>query len=584
MKYRGIILLLMAACFGLGLGEIAWAISQNSPDFLWPDWSHQQFYVAGFILGLIWACFQSLAWRLIFHWDFLWGLRIGTASLVPALLGFFWPPIIRFKLPPPHDFPLRNLEILAAAQSIYCLSIALALGILGFWQSRALETWRPKSIALRLGALSLFLYLLTGIWTASWHMTGDAPHYVLLTHSLAYDHDVDLANNYANGDWRRFYDYGDLVAQIPSQGDGRQISEHKPGLPLILAPAYYFLGMNGIRLTLAVLAAFGTSLFFLFCLSLKFPPRTAVLGWALFSFTAPWWTHSQIVLSEMSGALMILCVLAAWQGALPRYWVILACMALPWLNVRFFSVAGILTVMECFGQRKEGKLKILLPLLSFAISFGLALLYNYLEYGSVSPGQTYTQRNSPLSGMINVSMIFRYGCGLLIDQEYGWLPYAPVFALSFLGLWSLALKRDRLFWRLLIPSLIYIGPVACFSWWISGMAPNRYVLPLTAVFAITALEAFRSWGHRPAFILLAILSFGWAICLNVLPWLCWGKQDGQNLFLKILGKALHLNLTAYFPSFLIEKPDSYFWVAGLLVLGILTAWRLGPPRNSNSIS
>jgi hypothetical protein len=104
------------------------------------------------------------------------------------------------------------------------------------------------------------------------------------------------------------------------------------------------------------------------------------------------------------------------------------------------------------------------------------------------------------------------------------------------------------------------------------------VVPLTAIFAITSLEAFRTWGNRPSFIFLAILSWGWGLLLNILPWLCWGKLNGQNLFLKIVGQMLHVNLTIWFPSFLIDKPDSYFWVAGLLILMVLTAWRLGPPK------
>ena len=39
----------------------------------------------------------------------------------------------------------------------------------------------------------------------TWAITGDEPHYLLAAHSLVYDHDLDLANNYADQDYASFY-------------------------------------------------------------------------------------------------------------------------------------------------------------------------------------------------------------------------------------------------------------------------------------------------------------------------------------------------------------------------------------------
>jgi hypothetical protein len=580
IKANWLLISLLAALLGLGLGETGWAIALQHPDFFWPaDWNRAEFYLAGMGTALIFAFGQAWFWGFAFSFQWITGLRIAAFSLFCALAGFAWPIWIRVVLPSPHDFPLRNLEILLAAQCLGCLWVSLGIGVALIAWSREFRESGTRSLAWRLGALAFLVYFLSGFWVGQWNNTGDAPHYIMISDSLAYDHDVDLANNFRNGDWRNFYDR-DLAPQDPPQADGRQISEHKPGLPLVIAPGYYFLGFSGVRWILALLAAAGSGVFFLLCLRLGLSRTQALWGWLIFSFSAPWLCQSQIALSELPGGLMLLCVLAAWRGALPRMAAPLACAALAWLNVRFFPVAAFLALIDAVELRREGRgwIRALLPLLVTGASLGLALYYNLLEFGHLSPAQAYAQKQMSIGTMIQPLMIFRYASGLMIDQEYGWLPYAPIYALAFFGLWALW-RRDRpLFWMSLLPSLLYLGPVACFPWWPSAMAPNRYVVFLTPVFALWTLEAWRAWGSRPGFVALAALAFFWGFFLTVLPWFCFGKLNGQNMVLGILGKALHHPLTPWFPTFWMDDPKSYFWVLGLLILGGLYAKKLCLPK------
>ena len=63
---------------------------------------------------------------------------------------------------------------------------------------------------------------------------GDAPHYLLLTHSLAYDFDTDLRNNYEQGDSLAFMGLR-LEPQLgdPEGADGELYSRHNVLLPLL---------------------------------------------------------------------------------------------------------------------------------------------------------------------------------------------------------------------------------------------------------------------------------------------------------------------------------------------------------------
>jgi hypothetical protein len=534
-------------------------------------------------LGAAWAWSMALAGNFFFSWHPLWGLRAGAVSLVPALLGFAWPLILRFPVPPPHDLPVRKLEILLAAQTLLSLWLALGMSLFGLVRSGWLASQAPGHAVLRLFGLAWLVYLASGLWVGQWNVTGDSPHYLLITHSLAYEQDVELSKNYMDKDWRRFYDRAQLQPQVPAQKDGRQYAEHKPGLPLVLAPAYRALGQAGAVWMLAAMAALGGALLYLLLLRLGFSWNLSLLGWALLSFTAPWWAHSSIVLVEMAGGLLMLAGLAALKGALPGWLALLFAACLPWLSVRYNFPA--LALATAFGLVHAGKRPARL-ILSWGIT-GLSLLgvwaFEARHFASLNPAESYSQRNLGLSDLIKPWDIPRHVSGLLLDQEYGWLPFAPVFFLSFLGLWSWW-RRDRaFFWQMAGISLAYLGPVACFPWWFGDMAPNRYLVCLAPVFCLTALEAWRAWGNRAGFALLATISFAWGILMTILPWLCWSKQNGQNWLLRIAGKMVGLNLTAFFPSFMIPKPDSYLWVLALVLLLGFGAKRLGSPGKRGNI-
>ena len=88
---------------------------------------------------------------------------------------------------------------------------------------------------------------------------GDEAHFMILTHSLVFDHDFDVGNNYANGDYKeefpppipgtiRGYPYAfiqrDGVDYLPHEPHvvrnfrGQLMLEHDMGFPILLVPGY----------------------------------------------------------------------------------------------------------------------------------------------------------------------------------------------------------------------------------------------------------------------------------------------------------------------------------------------------------
>ena len=89
--------------------------------------------------------------------------------------------------------------------------------------------------------LAAIVFLFT--WTLTTHgkysASGDEPHYLMITHSLVTDHDIDLANNYA-ADNGRLFGHGGLemgLHALPAR-TGRVISIHDQGLGVFLVPIY----------------------------------------------------------------------------------------------------------------------------------------------------------------------------------------------------------------------------------------------------------------------------------------------------------------------------------------------------------
>src|SRR5690242_8925690 len=104
--------------------------------------------------------------------------------------------------------------------------------------------------------VSLVVYVALALWmTGHWIPLGDEPHYLLAAHSLAFDHDLDLANNYAHQDFSSYMHGDTLDPHVKILPDGTQVLNHDLGLPIVITLPYAIGGRAGVELFLAVFAA-----------------------------------------------------------------------------------------------------------------------------------------------------------------------------------------------------------------------------------------------------------------------------------------------------------------------------------------
>ena len=149
--------------------------------------------------------------------------------------------------------------------------------------------------------------------------------------------------------------------------------------------------------------------------------------------------------------------------------------------------------------------------------------------------------------------IGRRAAGMLFDQEFGLLPYAPIFVLVPYGLFLLARTNRRL---LLAISLVVGGyfalvllPLTNAHGWTGGWSPlARFWVPIVPLLAIAVVAAAQR-TPRAVLIPLVIVQVGINAYLWQNPKSGWNDADGTAAVCARTGSSF----CRYLPSFVIEQ-------------------------------
>ncbi len=491
--------------------------------------------------------------------------------------------------------------------------------------------------------LSLFVYitLASGLVFPPQPFTGDEPHYLLITHSILKDGDINLYNNYRDKDYIEFYP-GELEphAYVGKKGDRFQYSKHFPALPVLLVPAY-ILGErvsrsigespNQIehkrraliffsRLPLCFLTAWLGILFLLLVFDVTQKKGVSLIAWVLFSFTIPVLFYSHLLYPEIMAAILTIFTIRGMiikkpvkAGRLVLSGVSIA--LLPWFGVKYLVLAAVLfgvSVIVLADTAKTSKIlrKSLIFLSPILASAGCYILFFWVLYGNFSLASAYTGVSAsplPLNNISSpeplvqiVSEMMRRFLGYFIDQKFGLFVYAPIFMLGMAGFYSLYKKKRREALLIMIVLGVYVLFSAGFYW--GGFCPPPRplipVLPIWGLFLAAALAEKPSPFRSITITLCASLSFlvVWAALRN--PWILYPERHANLLGGEILFARLWRNLSSFFvpvhtwlPSLTWEGTLSWlpiiFWLAAMVLVTWLfilkTADRKSQPVSFNLI-
>jgi hypothetical protein len=204
--------------------------------------------------------------------------------------------------------------------------------------------------------------------------------------------------------------------------------------------------------------------------------------------------YAGLIFTEVPAALIVALALRQGRAAVSvrRAFVVGAALAfLPWLNVRYAILAAALLAFA-LAARPAAKVAVAWTAPSLISAVALAVFHFHL-YGFFDPRRVYGRRPElSLSGLPTGLP------GLLFDQEFGLLVYAPVFVLAVPGLVHLWRRSRRLAVIVLVLVLSVVSVAGAWPMWRGGFnPPARFLVPVVPALAL-ALGARLRVGFRAA--------------------------------------------------------------------------------------
>jgi len=424
------------------------------------------------------------------------------------------------------------------------------------------------------------------------HTTGDEPQYLLSALSLGTQGSLDVADERAAGRYRAFHE-APLPIQEAVRPDGRRISPHDPGLPVLLALPMRFGGWRAAKASVAVLAGVLAALVAWVAhrrLGVSVP--LAIGGTAAFAGAPPLVVYATQVYPEIPAALAVIAGVAALTGPMRRAGPVtvgVAVVALPWLSVKYLPVAGTLAALAALrlvGDRRWRALGACCA--AWVVAGVLHVVVHVVIYGGPTPyaagahfgaGELTVIGRSPDFVGRSVRLV-----GLLVDRTFGLVAWAPVFLCLPAALGALAVRRPRGAAALVVPLAVGWGnatwlALTMHGWWWPGRQVV-VVLPLAALVVLWWADAVAGARARAGLALGALA--GWAVT----AWLALQGLAGRLALVvdveRVPGPALGL-LRASMPDLARWAPgDQLLLAAWSLLLGVVAlAGALGAARRSS---
>ena len=449
---------------------------------------------------------------------------------------------------------------------------------------------RTARIAVFAGRLALYLAL-GGLHARAIGPGGDEPHYLIIAHSLLKDGDLQINNNHVDGDYRAFWAGPPLRPDFMRRGlNGEIYSIHAPGLAVLVLPFYAIAGYGGVVAFICLIAALTALAIFDLAFEIA-GVRAAMMTVAAVALTVPFLPHAWLIFPETPAALIVAWSARwLWRGS-SRIGIagLIACGALlgvlPWLHTKFVIFTALFGAALLWQLRRRPAAAVALAA-PMAFSIGSWLAFFYVIYGTFNPEAPYGDypRLYVLTRNIPRGLL-----GLLFDQKFGLLPYAPVYLFAAVGTWLMLRQRE---WRwfgaiLLTVTAFHIGSTTrLYMWWGGNSAPARFLVPILPCLAAPIAVAAAHWRSPAARALL------WTTLVASVVIAIGGLADPQRLLLfsdpRGKGRILELlqgpaPLTSLLPTFAQEDWRTPLWTlvpwlaAAAIALGAIWAIRRRAP-------
>jgi hypothetical protein len=546
---------------------------------------------------------------------------------LPFGFSLFSPLVLRFYLTS-EDLKLRlNLLLVSMIAGFILIKLvqwSRRERFQKYWEKR-LARFSQLSRKKKLLVLFLVAFIIYHLCALSYvskglAYSGDEPYYLLTTHSLYQDGDINLAKNYTDFDYFHFYPkelYPKLrlraYARFGKKGTDYVWPINQPGVSVLMLPYYWlsqkFQGRTLIyilKVSLSVWAVLLGLQIFLFAQEHWKNEKVSLLLWFLYSFSAPIVFYAIHLYPEVPIALFSLYVFRKVRSdrslSLGHCFFLGFLLALfPWFGLKYNMVLWPLIAVAVYFLYVNHKARWrILAFLAFPVaSIVLFAFYTKALYGTFYPMAIYEGvltadrmeafremvRNIPV--MLRIDSFFDY----FLDQRDGLLLYSPIYFFIFLGVVEAFRRSKKDLFALLFVSLPYLLNYAFFSHR-QGHSPQGRVLTniswVAAIFLGYFLVHNRKKFYSFLFWFAAVIGLVFVLLLFQNPLFLYQPTTHQFTFrggeLFVHLSNLHFYLPGLLPSFIkvnnLGYVPNYIWLAAILVFiaGYARKRNLGPKK------
>ncbi len=434
--------------------------------------------------------------------------------------------------------------------------------------------------------------------------SGDEPYYLMTTHSLFKDGDINLANNYRQQDYFAFYSKKDnpqlklgIYGRFGRKGTDYIYPINLPGISVLMLPFYWLSRFfSGPWLTFVL----KTSLSFWACLlglqlylyaSETWRKEKLSLGlWALYSFSSPVFFYAVHLYPEVPIALFSVYIFRKVTGRTPltplrMIWLGFVLGLFPWFGLKYtfiFWPLFFVCLYFLIKEHKRGRAVFLFALIP-VISMILFNIFVYALYGTFSLIAVYEGTLSPerieafKQAVLAMPLRARVESFLdyFLDQRDGLFLYSPLYFFALLGFVEIYRQRRKIFWCLLLISLPFLLNYAFFTHRQGACPQGRVLAPVSWIAAI-ALGYFLVHHRKKIFAFFfgvaSAASFAIAGILLLHPSFLYQPTTHNftsragDLFVYLSN--MHVFLPPLLPSF-IKIDNSRYWPNYIWVLALV---------------
>lgn len=435
--------------------------------------------------------------------------------------------------------------------------------------------------------------------------SGDEPYYLLTSHSLLKDKDINVANNYAQEDYFSFYSKEKnprfrlgMYAREGQKGPSYIYPINLPGVSVLALPSYWLSqNFHGDLLTfilkgsLIIWAVLLGLQLYLMARELWGDEKIALQLWLFYSFSAPVLFFAIHLYSEIPIALFSIYVYRKVRSKkslqLFHYFFLGFLLSLFfWFGLKYNLLFGTLLLVSMYFLLKEHRagIKILCFLLFPLLSLTLFYTFIHSIYGTFSPFSVYEGvltperlqafKDAALSAPL--SMRFDTLLNYFLDQRDGLLLYSPFYVFAFLGFAEIFRRSKRDFFILLFIPAPYLLNYAFFTHRQGYSPQGRILTPISWILGL-AVGYFLIHNRKRiyAFLFWFLSTMGVVIATFLLWHPHFLYQPTTNEFTSRAGEMfVHLSnmyifLPHFLPSFIkvnnIGYVPNYLWILAIVI-------------------